>query len=111
MTALNMVPLRLLPKDSPFSTEATGIAQKTVSFRGAMGVAPANATKKGGESDDRRIGKSRKHYLSDTEPGSSPEDPATQRDDQARSIKREKEERQEKEVIRGQSPGYAGLIL
>ena len=111
MTAMNMIPLRLLRKDSPFCEEATVIARKTVSFRGRTGAAPMNATKKGGESDDRRIGKSRKHYESDTEPGSSPEDPATQRDDQARSIKREKEGRQEKEVIRGQPPGYARLIL
>ena len=111
MTALNMIPLRLLRKDSPFCEKATVIAHKTLSFRGTMGMTPANATKKGGESDDRRIGKSRKHYLSDTEPGSSPEDPATQRDDQARSIKREKEKREEKEVIRGQPPGHARLNL
>ena len=77
MTALNMITLRLLRKDSQLCEEATVIAHKTVSFRGTTRAAPANATKKGGESDDRRIGKSRKHYLSDTEPGSSPEDPAT----------------------------------
>ena len=35
------------------------------------------ATEKGGESDDRCIGKSRWCYPSDTEPGSSAEDPAT----------------------------------
>jgi len=77
MTALNMIPLWLLRKDSPFCEEATVIAHKTVSFSGKKGARPTNATKKGGESDDRRIGKNRKHYLSDTEPGSSPEDPAT----------------------------------
>jgi hypothetical protein len=111
MTALNMISLRLLRKASPFCEEATVIARKTVSFRGKTGAAPTNATKKGGESDDRRIGKSRKHSFSDTEPGSSAEDPATQRDNQARSIKRQKEEREEKEVIRGQPAGYACLIL
>ena len=56
MTALNMIPLRLLRKDSPFCEEATVIAHKTVSFRGTTRAAPAIASKKGGESDDRRIG-------------------------------------------------------
>jgi len=77
MTARNRVPLKLFRKDGPFCEETTVIARKTVSFRGMTGAVPGNATKKGGESDDRRIGKSRKRYLSDTEPGSSPEDPAT----------------------------------
>jgi len=77
MTALNMIPLRLFRKDRPFCEEATVIAHKTLSFPGTKGTVPTDATKKGGESDDRRIGKSRKHHLSDTEPGSSSEDPAT----------------------------------
>jgi len=111
MTTLNMISLRHLRKDSPFCEEATVIAHETVSFPGRTGAAPMNAAKKGGESDDRCIGTSRKHYESDTEPGSSPEDPATQRDDKVRSIKREKEKREAKEVIRGQPPGYACLIL
>jgi hypothetical protein len=77
MTTRNRVPQKLFRKDGPFCEETTVIAHKTVSFRGMTGVVPGNATKKGGESDDRRIGKSRKHSLSDTEPVSSPEDPAT----------------------------------
>lgn len=111
MTIRLVVPPMSSRNDSPFSEEATEIDHKAAPFAGTRRTAPATATKKGGESDDRRIGKSRKHSLSDTEPGSSPEDPTTQRDDQARWIKREKEERQAKEVIRGQPAGYARLIL
>ena len=87
MRTLTMVPSRLFRNDCPFCDKAPEIAHNKAPFGGTRRAAPTTATKKGGESDDRRIGKNRKHYLSDTEPGSSPEDPATQRNDQARSIR------------------------